>query len=83
MKGLEMSLLKSWTDWDELDVGCLQFSNVVLRDDVGLPANLVEMSGQVGSGVGFTLDTQSSTIQVWKDDEDLVFEAKVELSLKR
>lgn len=80
MTGLELSFLKSWQAWDEVDVGCLQFGGVEFRVDAGLPCEVLALSNT--EGVVFILDISSSTIQVCGPDGDSVFESSVELKLK-
>lgn len=76
--GLEGSFLSSWGAWDEIDIGILQFGDVVFRTDVGLPKEVTDLSRK--SGAVFILDVSSSTIQV-SDGGDSVFEADVKLVL--
>ena len=78
MTGLEGSFLKEWGGWDEIDTGCLQFYKPVFRDDVGLPAEVLEIPTEDAC---FILDMSSSTIQVIDDSQDPVFESKVKLVL--
>lgn len=33
-KGLEFQFCESWESWDEVDMFCLQFNNVVLKPEI-------------------------------------------------
>lgn len=77
-QGLEFSILKEWSGWDEIDTGTLQFYNPVFRDDVGLPQEVLEIPKEDAC---FVLDMSSGTIQVYDAYQDPVFESKVKLVL--
>lgn len=79
-QGLEFSFLKGWGGWDEIDTGVLQFSDPEFRTDAGIPYEVIDKLYNSGGGT-FTMDCQSSSIQVYDEEGNELMDAKVKLVL--
>jgi hypothetical protein len=64
--GIEMQFLTSWKSWDQLDTASMIFMEVELKQEVA------DMIGRDVKAEWFTVDTESSFIQVGYGEDDFV-----------
>lgn len=76
MKGIESSFLESWKGWDEIDAFDLQFYNPVYKRGVGIPDEVIELTGKDSC---FAVLSSTSVIEIYDENGDSIFSSKVKL----